>query len=208
MNDSHKKGTFITSNRIVAFASILAVIIAAGSFYLSDKSLDIANKSIELANRPYLTVRPIKFKDTDSYLKIIADYNKPSLSLKAKFEMINLGKTPAKNVLCPQKADDILPSLKKSENQKKEIPFQYFPCPKSDLGPGETLVINIDTVVTKGSPKSVQADLDWYNSGKGFITLEIPIKYSSILDSSKEYFTMVSWKIYKEESKFVKSEIK
>jgi hypothetical protein len=62
-------------------------------------------------------------------------------------------------------------------------------------------------IVKKDSLKSVQSDFDWYNSGKGFIVFEIPIIYSSVLNSSEKYITMISYKIYKDDIEFVKSEI-
>jgi hypothetical protein len=156
MSEKHKKGSFITSNRIIALASILALLIAVRSCYISNQSLDVAQKSNEIANRPYLTLKPIKFRDTDNYLKITADYSKPSLSVEATFEMINLGKTPAKDVLCPQGA---------------VMTFRFLEKPK------------------------------------GFIAFEIPIIYSSVINSSKKYSTMISYKIYKDDIEFVKSEI-
>jgi hypothetical protein len=126
MNDKHKKGIFITSNRIIALTSIFALLIAVRSCYLSNQSLDVAKKSNEIANRPYLALKPIKFSDTNTYLKITADYNKLSLSVEATFEIINLGKTPAKNVLCPQDAVMTLQFLEKPKKQKKKYLFNIL----------------------------------------------------------------------------------
>jgi hypothetical protein len=193
MNNSYKKETFCLN--------VVAIIISIFALVISIRSCVLSKQSLEFANRPYLTIKPVKFKDTDSYLKITVDYDKLSLSVKTYLEMTNLGKTPAKNVLCPENAFFTF------QGQNKEIPFKYVPFPNSNIGPGDTQPLTSDVTMLKRTRQAIQADVEGINSGKGFIILNIPITYSSILDSSKKYSTVVRYKIYKDKIELIKSEI-
>src|SRR4030067_2750470 len=192
MNNSHKKGTlYLLKDVVVVVPSILALAISIKSCILSEESTKIAKESVEIANRPYLTIKPVKFEDTDSYLKVTADYNKLSVSVKTKFQVKNSGKTPAINILCPENATLIL-KLPKPSNTNIPPNFSYSPCPKYDLAPDDVFFMTWDMTSHTNNPKLIKAVFDQYNSGEGDISFGITLYYSRLLAPSKKYSSMFS----------------
>ncbi len=165
-------------------------------------------QSIEITNRPYLTIKPIKFSKSENYLEITSDSKKNAIAIKTKFEITNLGKTPATDVKCPEHALSSFLDANNPNKKNAEFSVPFTPCPKADIGPSDTHKMVLQMTVEKSNRQDMMTDLDYFNSGKGYIEWTTPITYSSIYDRSKEYSIEVSYKVYKDQIIFIKSDVK
>jgi hypothetical protein len=165
----------------IAAKDILAIIISIIALGISIKSCSLSQQALEFTNRPYLALKPVKFTDSESYIKIEEKPDKLSYSVTVKQEITNLGKTPAINVDC-----------------HKDSTF--------NIGPGENHLIVFVNFFNNKNHNDLLKDLEWYNSGEGFITSDIQAGYSSILDLSKQYKIRVSYKIYKDKIILLRSD--
>jgi len=192
----------------ISWKDAIVTLISIIALGVSIKSCTLSLQSVEITNRPYLTIKPVKFTKSDNYLEITNDPKKNSISLKTKFELTNLGKTPATDVKCPEHALSSILDVNNPNNQNAEFPVPFTPCPKADIGPGDTHKMVLIMTVQKNNRQDMKTDSDYFNSGKGYIVWTTPITYSSIYDRSKEYSVEVSYKVYKDQIIFIKSDVK
>jgi hypothetical protein len=203
MNDDREKNKFY-----FLFKESLAIIISLVALIISIKSCTLSKQSMEITNRPYLSLKPVKFGKSDFYLNITDNPSKLSLSVETTFEIMNPGKTPATDIQCPEHATGILQNLTTPNIQSSEMPVHFTPCQNTSIGPGESHYIVLDMTVENINRNDFRTDLEFFNSGKGFIVWKIPISYSSIIDPSKHYNTEVSYKVFKDRIVFVESIVK
>lgn len=92
--------------KIEIFGIIAALILSSLSYSTSRNSNNIAQDALrisqsnfDLEKRPYLSIRPIKFKETEKYMDLKTAGN--SLTIKFQFQIQNDGQLPAIDIDVP-----------------------------------------------------------------------------------------------------------
>lgn len=81
---------------LVFGVSIYALVQSDKSLVQSNESNNIARQALVVSQRPYITFKSVKFRDTDSF--ILAKEVKNGIEIKVQFELENLGNSMAKNI--------------------------------------------------------------------------------------------------------------
>lgn len=191
---------------------IIMVLLIASSFGVSIKSCKIAEKAQEVSekalgiaedhffqeNRPYISVSPIKYEETDSYFKYSPKNSEVIITIK--YEVKNTGKTVAKDVQLPEHA--LLGGEIKNKGQiiKRSTPD------KVSIGPGEKLYLNWQIITKSEAGDSAKEFINNFESGKASVEIGLKFYYLDELNTSIIYETFIKHKIYKTEAVIVKSE--
>jgi hypothetical protein len=176
-----------SKENILELISICIAIIALGV----SMKVAIDNKtSKKIINKPELVIRPVKFQDTDTYLK--CSRNGRTVSFEYNLQIKNKGNIAAKNVSFPEE-----PYLPEFEKEKAK----YIEHQAITIEQGESVFapsgFEIQFVSMNKAMKIMQLidDPSWPG-----ITFSIEVKYKSDLEPDIQYIKKVGFQISKEEA--------
>ena len=153
--------------------SIIALAVSFGS-------CSVSQRAIKITNSPFLALKPIKDDSTKSYLTINPNLTNNSYTLTAKFDITNLGKTPAIDIECLEK-------------------------PRFNLQPGEThTLVSVMEFKLKNS-QDLLTTIDWFHSGKGFVTSDFTVGYSNVFNPGERNKIRVSYNVFENNIVLLKS---
>jgi hypothetical protein len=191
------------SPTITAIVAVIALVVSIRSYQRAQESIKIAKESLKSSkeffiseNRPFITLQPSRFEETDSFLKISSKGK--IVSAEMKYEMKNVGNQPAKDISLPH-VFGIKAGLKKGTPVTINLPSKFT------LGPGESVFMSITTKI--GFDTDSIGNYVEGLASKG-ITLQMIVFYLSELEPSKRYKTKVANKIYKDRAIILGSEMK
>lgn len=194
---------FFTSSIINSVVSIVVIILllyivfSCYAIYLKSYKVD----SFTIEHRPRIILGLVRFEDTGEYLKITNDNKEVTIHLLCSVH--NTGKTIAKGISIPKPS----PEDFKGNIIKKNAPRIINLPPPIDLGPGQSYVANLK--IGLGMKQEFMKDfIERINSGKETMFIVFSQFYTSEFNPSKEYKTLVSYKISPKEAIILRSEIK
>ena len=166
-------GTIIASvvSLIALIASIKACSIsdaakraAEDSNRISHEALENSKRVFALEKRPYLTLKPVKFSDTATFLKVRTD--ELVVTTEVCFEMINNGQTPAKNISFP---GTLAVSTEPAVLVPGANPQVKMPLPIA-LGPSQSHTTTLSIGIKMSSQQAVD---EYVNESVGLNTLNL-----------------------------------
>ncbi|MGD0022754.1 MAG: hypothetical protein ABSC54_10680 [Smithellaceae bacterium] len=175
------------SKYLTLFIAAIALIVSIKSCSSSNKSIEIAEKTFIITNRPYLILNPVKDKEKGFFIEFLFDDK--GYALKATFEVYNAGKTPAKNI----NIEDYMFRGYIGEH----VAFSEKSFPKSttviSLGPGEkkTMSLYVPLEYKPNNEKIVSRDTRSITGNNVTFIITLPLIYSSDVDELKRFKTMV-----------------
>lgn len=177
--------------------ALLALAISVKSYSVSKQSNQLSQQAIEISteqffqvNRPYIVLKPIKFKFSQNYYEYILQPEKNTVTIVLQFEIRNKSNVAAKDVAGSSKA-----MVGKSFSDLEAIDIN--PPNKLTLGPDEyyTSVITYSTVWSKESYEKYVQKL---SSEKGVeLTVRVGVTYLSELNPEQSFSSGVVTKITK-----------
>ncbi|MBN1695387.1 hypothetical protein JW879_08305 [candidate division WOR-3 bacterium] len=176
-----------SKENILQLISICIAIVALGV------SINVAidnKKSKEIINKPELVIRPVKFEDTDTYLK--CSRNGRTVSFEYNLQIKNKGNIAAKNITFPEKP--YLPEFEKEKviyNEHRSITIEQWETVFAVSG------FEIQFASRNKAMKIMQLidDPSWPG-----ITFSIEVKYKSDLEADVQYIKKVGFQISKEDA--------
>ena len=176
-----------SKENVLELVSICIAIFALG---VSIK-VAIDNKtSKKIINKPELVIRPVKFEDTDTYLK--CSRNGRTVSFKYNLQIKNKGNIAAKNITFPDK-----PHIPEFEKEK----VTYNELQAITIEQGESVFaasgFEIQFASRNKAIKIIQLidDPSWPG-----ITFGVEVKYKSDLEVDVQYIKKVGFQLSKEEA--------
>lgn len=155
-------------------------------------------RMFEIENRPYISLRPTKFEDTDKYIKVGGTSTEQSISIR--FELKNSGHIPAKNLTLKSIT---IPRINLTKDGV--TPFQTLgpiqaslPGIKSSLGSGEITKFEVQFFLSgvgidgKATQFELESNINNFLNNKSSIPVEAIFSYNSEIDPSIEYKNSVS----------------
>ena len=187
------KGWFSFLTLIV---SAIALAISIKSCYDAKNAIEISQRQFIEENRPYLLIEPVTFKETDSYFKI--DRNKDEVKINIRYRVTNIGNTIAKNIIHPSQA------VIENHGIVDGLVSKVTPI---SLGPDQKISLIVWVLFKGKGDDSIDNFIDSYYSGKSHVTHEFPVKYSTELEPSFTYYTIVEHEIYTDHAAILRSEM-
>lgn len=187
---------------ITAIVAVIALVVSIRSCQRAQESIKIAKESLKsskeffiLENRPFITLEPSKFKETDSYLKISSKGK--MVSAEIQYRMKNVGNQPAKDISLP----DVIAL---NVGLRKGAPITINLPSNITLGPGKSVFLSLRTGMKIDTDSIGNYVEELASNG---ITLQMIVFYLSELEPSKRYETKVVNKIYKDRVIVLRSEM-
>ncbi len=175
-----------SKENILELITICIAIIALG---VSIK-VAIENKtSRQIINKPELVIRPVKFEDTDTYLK--CSRNGHIVSFKYNLQIKNRGNIAAKNITFPDKP--YLP-----EFEKEKVTYNKHQSITIEQGESVFAVSGFEIIFESRNKAAKIIQLIDDPSWPG-ITFGVEVKYKSDLEPDVQYIKKVGFQISKEE---------
>lgn len=181
---------------ITLIIAAIALVVSIKSCYNAKNAVEISQRQFLEENRPYLLIEPVAFKKTDSYFKI--DRNKDEVKINIRYRLTNIGNTIAKNIISPNQA--II------QYREETDAFLSKVTPIS-LGPNQKINIIVWFLFKRKGDASIEGFINSYYSGKSHISHEFPVKYSTDLEPSLTYHTIVKHKISTDHAELLRSEM-
>ncbi len=198
----YKLMTEKNNQSISNWIAFIALIVAVGAFIVSIQTCDLSEESIRhaketfiAANRPYLTVTPVKDKTTNKYLQTLI--KKGDIEVKTRYLIRNVGNTPAINISSP------IFRLIGETSLAKDAHIETMPV--VDLGPREeenivfTFLLGSKSANKEYAPKLLEA----IKAGEAGLLLNIELSYSSNFPNTGIYKYQVEHKIGVDEAKIL-----
>jgi len=202
-------------NNLAIYISIGSIIIAAISCFHSCNAVGVAEKSNLLSaesnkiayeafkssmnsfateNKPYLLMKPVKFKENDSFFRI---WEKDGIvNLECQFEIRNGGKTSARDVS--------LPNVIAIEGEfKEDAQFEAILPKKLTIGPGQDYNLAISIGQKTKNNKHRERIIENYNKEDIEIKLQLVIFYFSELNANQKYSIKAVYKISKNRARII-----
>jgi len=184
---------------ITTLIVLLALFISVKSFRLSENALEITREQFLQINKPYLSLKPIKYKN-DNYFKI--DQQDNIVMIKFQFELKNLGNVAAINVHPPNKM--AVPKKLLGEGSV----LQYGLPPNVVLAPGNRLILVSSLKFLCESVTRAKEYVAEMNIEKQGITIYIPVNYESEIESDNTFQIIEGYIIKRNSARVIKSEMK
>ena len=176
-----------SKENILELISICIAIIALG---VSIKVAIDNRISRQIINKPELVIRPVKFEDTNTYLK--CSRNERTVSFEYNLQIKNRGDIAAKNITFPDK-----PYLPEFEREQ----VKYNELQAITIEQGESVFAVSDFEIQFASKNKAAEIIKLINdpSWPGII-FSIEVKYKSDLEPDVQYIKKVGFQISKEEA--------
>jgi hypothetical protein len=172
------------------FLELAAIFISVIALVVSIKISIDSKTSRQIINKPELVIRPVKFKDTNTYLK--SSQNGQIVSFEYNLQIKNRGNIAAKNITFPDR-----PYLPEFEKEK----VTYNKHQSITIEQGETVYavsgFRIEFTSRQKTKKIIQLTNDPSWPG---ITFEVEVKYKSDLEPDVQYIKKVGFQISKKEA--------
>ena len=172
------------------FLELIAIFISVIALMVSIKVAIDSKTSRQIINKPELVIRPVKFEDTNTYLR--CSRNGHIVSFKYNLQIKNRGNISAKNITFP--ARPYLPEFEKEKVKYKELQAITIEQGESVLAPSG---FEIQFTSSEKAAKIIKLidETSWPG-----ITFSIEIKYKSDLEPDVQYIKKVGFQISKEEA--------
>lgn len=181
---------------VTVIVSAIALAVSIKSCYDAKNAVGISQRQFLEGNRPHLLIEPVAFKESASYFKI--DRNMDEVKIHIRYRLTNIGNTIAKDIISPSKAI--------VENSGLEDALISKVTPIS-LGPNQKINVVVWILFKKKGNASIDDFVNSYYSGKSHVTHEFPIKYSTDLEPSITYCTIVEHMIFSDHAEILRSEM-
>jgi len=156
---------------------------------IAREALEKSEENFIIKERPYLSVRPKKYKDSDVF--ILAEKKDDALYLEMKYELANNGNLPAINIRLPGRI---------AITSKEKIPNVFFDIPEGlSLAKGDSVDISMKIGMGFEEQNSVEDNLILYEEGKLEFPMTVILYYESNLANSPVYKTKISVTVKKTE---------
>jgi hypothetical protein len=176
-----------SKENILELISICIAIIALG---VSIKVAIDNRISRQIINKPELVIRPVKFEDTNTYLK--CSRNGRTVSFEYNLQIKNRGNIAAKNITFPDKP--YLP-----EFEKEEVKYNVHQSITIEQGESVFAVSGFEIQFASKNKATELIKLIDDPSWPG-ITFGVEVKYKSDLEPDVQYIKKVGFQISKEEA--------
>lgn len=153
---------------------------------IAEESNKIAKDATEISQRPYLSVKPIKFGEPKEYLNFTE--TETTIIITIELEIKNLGQSLAKNISAPQNY------IFNGKNIEKNLDPNCLMPEKMDLAPGDNFFVTVGLETNKIQSAKVIKLLTIDNKG---LQLRVPIHYENDFRPYKTYTKTVGVKIFK-----------
>lgn len=183
--------TFPWFNFITSLIAAFALVVSIWSLYYSHKATDISEEALKqtkdifiVENRPYLNIKLIKFKETDSYFRFIP--KDKTFHLAVQFKVSNEGKAPAVDVSVP------LSSFRGVEVPGCEKSFELSPPPNITLGHGETKAYVWDNEIGYGdfNAEKIRQQIE---TNQLSVEVSMLLRYKSSLEDKRVYESSIAY---------------
>ena len=169
---------------------LISICIAIIALVVSIKVASDSKASRQIINKPELVIRPVKFENTDTYLK--CSRNGYIVSFEYNLQIKNRGNISAKNITFPAKP--YLPEFK-----KEKVKYNEHQSITIEQGENVFAASGFEIQFTSSEKASKIIKLIDEPSWPG-ITFSIEIKYKSELEPDVQYIKKVGFQISKEEA--------
>ena len=172
--------SFISKKNIILFIGWLIPLgISVWAIIISYNSNDISKQALILSQRPYITLKPVKFDGTDSY--IFAQKINGGIYTKIKLQLTNTGNSIAKNI----KTSDIFVTAQEIFPTKPQVTLQteikaQTPNPIS-LAPGESIFMEIEGSMPVSDSRAVTDILEKIKNNDFSFPFNIEVYYDTDL---------------------------
>ena len=185
----------LTGKITAGLCAALSIVLSIWSITVSKEANTTANKAISLtqqqfveANRPYLEVKPERFKN-GSFMKFVEKADNCEIYITYKIE--NLGKGPATDILFPQFGTLSGEMLERGNKLKN-----FIPAPGTiSLAPGEHMKLMVKSTM-EPNKVTVKEYLKKYKDGTDYLGLDFQVVYRSEINNGEVYSTKSIYKIY------------
>ncbi len=169
---------------------LISICIAFTALGLSIKVAIYNRISRQIINKPELVIRPVKFEDTNTYLK--CSRNGRSVSFEYNLQIKNKGNIAAKSVSFPEK-----PFLPEFEKEK----VNYNEHHAITIEQGETVfTVSGFKIQFASKNKAIKMIKLVENPSWPGITFSIEVKYKSDLEPDVQYIKKVGFQISEKEA--------
>lgn len=193
----HWEGLLMLFFTLVAtFAAIHSCNKSETANEIAKKALDISEQQFLQTNKPFLTLKPTKYRSIDRFVKL--NRNKNVVNVEIQFKLANIGNVAASKIHTPDKVE--IPNAK-----IKEIAL----LPNLSLGPGDHVFIGWKVVMFKESDSDAIDFISKFEHDGDIEPIEVglPIIYESELDSNMQHKLVSIFQISKGKVRIIKSEI-
>ena len=166
---------------------------------IADEALKTAQEFFLKENRPYIILKPNRFKENNFFYNYEISRLNNSVKIDFSYEMKNIGTVAAKKVLPFRK-------LLYKPGGNTDLKYKLL-SKEITLGPTEDIRIRLDVKMEWDEKEQFEKYVDEIISEKGtWFVLQLGVDYVSEVDTSLKYSTLVKNKILKDQAMLLKSE--
>jgi hypothetical protein len=202
MADNDKVNPYV----FILYISIAAVIIAAIALAVSIKSCYVSETALEEVtdffleeNRPFVTLTPQKFTDSNSYLKTSEKNNR--FEIWFRFEIKNAGRVAARDIALPE--IQITPM----NIHMKKSTLSYERLSKISLGPDDLFYFS-PRIIFEVDSSAVREILRRLNESHWKSSVLLLVSYAHGLEPSVRYGSSIEYDIDRDQAMPLKTEIR
>lgn len=197
--------------------SLAALFVSALGYRNSDRSIEIADQSLQTARRslvetqrPWLSAELVKHEGTDSYFKVVRNPDGASVGVQLRYRLSNTGRSPAKDVSLPREECPMCASMYDGDKKLSEHPMPISQPEFIAIGPGESVFPTLTAVMASktGNPEEMEHFIQEVSSGCYEIETQVVWSYKGPIDPAQHYETRVRYKAKNTERFLLASEMR